>query len=262
MSICSSVALAAAIVAANLHWPFPRRAPGIVEYKPLTVVRTTSAGFVDELMVDAGQFVRCGDVLAKLSNDALVEERRLVELSVEESKLRCRLYRQRGEMAKYQAEVEHLNNFQSQREQKETQVCGLTIVAAADGEVIGRNLSSLLGRYLEEGQEVCRIGQEGAKEIQLSIHQDDVESFQARIGSPVTVRGANGLLTATLSGISPRATDQATILSLCTPHGGPLPVRTAEENNNRESLQLLAPRFIGHVELGPETSRQLRAGQL
>jgi hypothetical protein len=44
--------------------------------------------------------------------------------------------------------------------------------------------------------------------------------------------------------------------------GGPLQVLTEDDATGRNTVKLLDPRFTGQIELTPETSRQLRAGQL
>jgi putative peptide zinc metalloprotease protein len=242
--------------------PFPRRSPGIIEYKPITVVRSASAGFVREILVAPGDTVAAGDVIAKLENVNLRDELRLVELAIDESDLRSRLTRQRGEMAAHQAEQDKLVALKTQYEAKAKQIDGLIVRAPATGQVVGRTLPLLLDSYLQEGDEVCRIGKESEKEIQLSIHQDDLQAFQARIGASVAIRGSSGVLYADLTSITPRATDQPTHPALCSSHGGPLPVRADHSKNSSEGVRLLEPHFVGHVTLPIEESEQLRAGQL
>lgn len=260
--VTAVVAGGAAIFLAYTPSPFPRRSPGIIEYKPITVVRSGSAGFVREILVSPGESVEAGDVIATLENVALRDELRLIELAIEESELRSRLRRQRGEMAEHQAEQDKLVAFQARHDAKSKQVNRLVVRAPAAGQVIGRTLPLLLDSYLHEGAELCRIGKEDEKEIQLSIHQDDVQSFQLRIGARVAVRGAEGVLYADLSSITPRATDHPTHPALCSSHGGPLPVRTDHNKNSTEGVRLLEPRFVGHVTLPADESERLRAGQL
>ncbi|MBI2477437.1 MAG: biotin/lipoyl-binding protein [Planctomycetia bacterium] len=242
--------------------PFPRRSPGIIEYKPITVVRSGSAGFVREILVSPGDTVAAGDVIAKLDNVKLRDELRLVELAIDESELRSRLTRQRGEMAAQQAEQDKLVALKTQYEAKAKQVAGLVVRASATGQVIGRTLPLLLDSYMQEGDELCRIGRENEKEIQLSIHQNDLQAFQARIGASVAIRGSSGVLYADLTSITPRATDLATHPALCSTHGGPLPVRADHNKNSPEGVRLLEPHFVGHVTLPIMESEQLRAGQL
>lgn len=243
-------------------WPFPRRSPGVVEYEPLSVVRAKSAGFLQEIHVTPGEMVAAGQLLARLENPELHNQLKLLELSVKESELRCRIYRQRHEMAAYQAEAEQLAALQKQLAEKQKQVAGLSIRASTGGQVIGRALPHLIGTYLTEGEELCRVGRESAKEIQLSIHQDDVESFQARVGQTLSIRSSNGLVHASLTRISPRASERATHPALCAPNGGPLPVRQTSDGDSNDGIVLLEPRFIGHVTLPAEHGQQLRAGQL
>ena len=243
-------------------WPFPRRSPGIVEYENLSVVRAESEGFLREILVSPGEEVTVGQVLARLENPELPNQLELLELNTKASKLRCRMHRQRREMASHQAESEQLAAYETQLAEKQKQVEGLSIRASSAGQIIGRTLPQLVGTYLDEGQALCQIARESAKEIQLSIHQDDVESFQERIGQRLAIRSANGLAYASLTRISPRATEHATHPALCASHGGPLAVRQASEGDSADQIVLLEPRFIGHVSLQPQHGHQLRAGQL
>ncbi|MBC8356717.1 MAG: HlyD family efflux transporter periplasmic adaptor subunit [Planctomycetes bacterium] len=242
--------------------PFPRRSPGIIEYKPITVLRSDSAGFVRDILVSPGDSVEIGDMIATLENVALLDELRLVELAIKESDLRSRLLRKRGEMAAYQAEQDKLVALKAQFEAKQKQVDGLIVRASASGQIVGRTLPLLLDSYMQVGDELCRIGKENEKEVQLSIHQDDVQAFQAKIGARVAVRASDGVIYADLTSITPRATDHPTHPALCSSHGGPLPVRADHDNNSREGIRLLEPRFVGHVTLRTNDSEQVRAGQL
>ena len=252
----------ATILFAYTPSPFPRRSAGIIEYKPITVVRSGSPGFVREILVSPGETVAAGDVIANLENVILRDELRLVELAINESDLRSRLTRQRGEMAAHQAEQDKLLALQTQYEAKARQVESLVVRAPAAGQIVGRMLPLLLDSYLQEGDEVCRIGKENEKEVQLSIHQNDLQAFQARIGASVAIRGSSGVLYADLSSITPRATDHPTHPALCSSHGGPLPVRADHTKNSPEGMRLLEPHFVGHVTLPISASEQLRAGQL
>lgn len=242
--------------------PFPRRSPGVVEYKPITVVRSGSRGFVRKILVAPGELVETGDVIARLENALLVDELRLVELAIKESDLRSRLRRQRGEMSAYQAEQDKLVALNAQYEAKAKQVEGLIVRAPAAGQVVGRMLPLLLDSFLQEGDELCRIGKETEKEIQLSIHQDDVQAFQAKVGASVAIRGSSGVLYADLTSITPRATDHPAHPALCSSHGGPLPVRTDYNKDSPEGVRLLEPHFVGHVTLPVTESKQFSAGQL
>lgn len=260
----SSVALAGSCAVLFLYVPspFPRRSPGIVEYKPITTVRSESGGFVREIVVSPGDRVSEGDVLARLENRELEDELRLVELAVQQSELRSRLHRQRGEMSQFQTEQDKLVALRAQRDERQREVHELVVVAPADGQVIGRRLPILLNTYVKQGDELCHIAMEREKEIQLSIHQDDVEAFQAQVGARVSIRCPSGRVYANLSSITPRATDRPTHPALCSTHGGPLPVRANSSDDSRDAIRLLEPRFIGHILLPDESSEDLLAGQL
>ena len=53
-------------------WPCAYRAPAMVEYAPLAIVRAASDGFVREVQVEIGQKVERGQVLVALENEQLL----------------------------------------------------------------------------------------------------------------------------------------------------------------------------------------------
>ena len=248
-------------------WPGVVWAPAIVEYSTMAVVRAGSAGFVRQVMVKNGQFVTEGDVLLVLANDELRAELADLDLQIKDVRLLGRAHMQNGRMAAYQAEMKRYESLDKQRQQKRVQVEQLTVVAPIGGQIIGRNLPSIRGTYVNEGAELFSIGNKRAKEIQISVAQEDLETFSHRLGKPVSVRvrGA-GRLISSCQTVSPRASLKPLHAGLIAPNGGPLAVhrRTDEmapTEQETESYELLAPRFLAVVSLDERDSSRLHAGQ-
>jgi putative peptide zinc metalloprotease protein len=252
---------------ASTPWPFAVRAPAVVEYAPLTVVRTASSGFVREVHVIDGQCVGEGDVLAVLESAELQQELADLELAVEQSHLKARMHEKSQHLAAYQAELENAEALAKKHREKQSQVDGLTIRAPVGGRVIGRNLDALDGRYFSAGSAIVSIGAENRKEVQIAISQDDVDAFAACVDRPLTARLVGGVrLDAVLQKVNPRASVTPPHPSLCAPNGGPLPVRqvgagSSEPHSGDDKFELLEPGFSGVVALDGRQSAQLRAGQ-
>jgi putative peptide zinc metalloprotease protein len=247
-------------------WPCAYRAPAMVEYAPLAVVRAASDGFVREIHVTPGQQVEPGQVLVVLENQALQLEVSQLQIRVRQSTSEVRALRYEAKTADSQAVMEQLASLESRLREKEEQLNSLTLRAPIGGTVVSYDLNSLSGTYLKRGAEVLVIGLEDRKELKISIAQEDVETFNGHLQQPVWVRlhGAPGFATS-LTKISPRARLELSSQGFAAPCGGPLPVRVlnslATDGASSIDYQLLSPRFDGDANLLPEQSRQLSAGQ-
>ncbi len=252
-----------------LPWSAARRAPAIVEYAPLTIVRADSSGFIREIHVAGGQTVKQGDVLAVLENGELTTELKDLELTIKQSEIKSRAHHRKGRLAAYQAELETRRSLEKQAVEKRLQVASLVVRAPCRGVVIGRNLEDRLGMYVEQGGEIASLGDETQKELQISVSQDDVDLFATQVARPVRVRlPGSSVFFGTLVKLRPRANQHPPHPSFCAPVGGPLPAKAKDdsESDNTDDDELpyefLEPRFSGTVALSPEQSNKVRAGQL
>lgn len=246
-------------------WPLSVRAPAVVEFAPHSVVRTASDGFVREVFVRDHQLVESGQPLARLVNDQLELERHDLQLQIRQSELRCRIYQRSNELAAYQAEQQKLRSLELKLAERQGQVDALTIRAPLAGMVTRRDLDTIVGTFLKAGSEILSIGDPTKKELRVAVAQDDLEHFTAQVGSTVKVRLSGRLVfSASLGHVMPRASLQSPHFALCAAAGGPLPVRPTDSKSEHAAsgdFELLAPRFIGVVPLGPEQSTPLLAGQ-
>jgi putative peptide zinc metalloprotease protein len=269
--LCGVAASGLIAIAATVYLflrPATITAPGVVEYRPLVVVRAASPGFIRELCVRDGEVVAAGQRLVVLENRDLAVELRLAEIEIEKSVARCRALRQAGETAKEQAERSQQAAIQKKRDELAQQLQDLIVVAPAAGQIVGRNLDAWLGRYVETGAELFRIGDEAAKEVLLAVDQEDVELFEARGDTALRVRvaaaGADTLLARDLS-IEPRGTTRPPHEALSARLGGPLPVLARDHAAGPASPpadELLDACFKAALPLTADQSRRLRAGQL
>jgi putative peptide zinc metalloprotease protein len=269
---CSTIGLAgivAFLLLTTVPWPGTLQAPAVVEYSPLTVVRAASPGFVSDVRVHGGQLVENGQILAVLQNEELELELADLNLALEQSEVKSRIYEHERRMAAWQAEAKTVESLQKKCLEKQVQVDKLTVRAPASGRVISRDPETLLGVYLEPGDEIISIGNEIHKELQIAISQDDLIPFKTAVGRSLQVRLPGGrVFPAPLLRISPRASLQCFHSALSAVNGGPLAVkanksdadeRDFDSDNNHE---LLAPHLVGTVELTDGQSLQLKAGQV
>jgi putative peptide zinc metalloprotease protein len=268
---CSTIGIAtilALLLLTTIPWPGTPRAPAIVEFSPLTVIRAASPGFVADIRVHGGQFVEKGQILVVLQNEELELELADLELGLQQAEIKSRIYEHEREMAAWQAEAKNRESLQKKRQEKQIQVDTLTVRAPTTGTVIGRNLETLLGVYLEPGDEILSIGSQQHKELQVAVSQEDLIPFKTALGERLHVRLPGGqAFPSRLSRITPRATLECPHPALSAVNGGPLPVKakspnTDEPQNSDQNHQLLEPLFTGTIELTNEQSRQLNAGQV
>jgi putative peptide zinc metalloprotease protein len=254
-----------------LPWPGGATAPGIVEYAPLEIIRTTSAGFVQQVPVRPGQPVRQGQVLAVLENDELLRELEELKLSIAQSVIKSRIFHRNRELAQYQVEHENRLSLLKKKAQLEDQVAEMTMRAPRAGRVIGRDLDILVGTYVEPGTMLMAIGVEENKEIRLSISEERIETFQKSVGRypHLRIRGrSEPVRQGRLEKIGPRASAKVEHPALGAPAGGPLAVRQVARNQAEPrddadlETEFVSPRFTGVVQLPLDVSLSLRAGEL
>ena len=256
-----------AVLLTNVLWPVAITAPGIVRYAPETIVRANCAGFVAEVRVEGGQTVSPGDVLVVLVNRDLACEAQRLAVDLDEARLTRRVLEQQSELAKAQAEDEKIRTLESRLAEKQAQVAQLIVRAPRSGQIIGRRMDSLRGTWRERGSELLAIGDESAKEIRLSIDQEDIEQFRTLVdGDLHAYLPGMQPLRAKLAKVEPRATTKPLDASLCAPCGGTLAARqvknaAVDSAHLTQRYETLSPRFTGIIPLDCTASRQVRSGQ-
>ena len=263
-------AIVAGLCLPCVPWPGGTTAPAVVDYWPLHVVRAYGPGFVREVRVRCGEAVCAGQVIAVTANDELESEMADLELAVQQSQLALRSCQAKQDAAGYQAEREKLEDLQHRLAQRRQQVDRLVVRAPAAGRIVTRQPESLAGRYLRAGDEIVAIGSEQAKELRVSVAQDDVARFLPRVGQPLAARIGEATIASRLSRVEPRASLTPPHPALSAAEGGPLAVRPQDpadgdrperDKTGREPYELLAPRFAAQVVLSADQSLALGAGQ-
>jgi len=257
-------------LALMLPWPGSVAAPAVVQYDPLTVVRAGIAGFVREVCVTGGELVSTGQVLASLSNEEESLQLADLELQIQQSTLKTREMRKSGDIAKYQVELNNRKTLETKANELRERLAGLRVKAPVSGRIIGRNLETMIGQYVAAGDQLLAIGVEASKQLEASIAQEDVDRFQAQVGSRVRarVRGRGMVAPGTkLAGLGPAASRRLSHPALGAQNGGPLAMTEVAPDpempgDDTASLELVAPRLDAKISLPPEIAADLRAGEL
>jgi putative peptide zinc metalloprotease protein len=179
---CFAVA-AVAIVAGILLIPTPLRVQGTLVLTPARpqVIYAEVPGVLKEMTVRDGDWVKKGDVIAKLSNPTKQRERESLQEQNDSnfakaawfgtsSDLDSRaLARQHDQMAR---DLEKAINDVSD------QIAKLTIYADRDGQVIGLPHHETIGQYLKPGKPFCQIGDPHKLEAHMLLDQADRDLIQ------------------------------------------------------------------------------------
>ncbi len=268
--VCGSMIAASVAMAVTVPAPSVVSAPIIVDYKPLTVVRAETSGFVSEIHVANQQTVQAGELLVVLRNRELEAELAQVVSEVAKSKLRGKSLKKQEKIAEWQAEQAAQESLEEQLGELQGKQDRLKIYAAESGRLIARDLASKLGTHLEAGTELCSIGTEECKEAIALVSQSDARHIANSENSQVDLRiwGRPQLKSAKLASLTPRARDDLPHFAFAGAYGGPLDVvqRNQVEQESATSelegeLMLTEPRVQVWLELDPQTSLGLRAGE-
>ena len=248
----------------TLKAPAIKSAPAIVQFSEETNLRTDTAGFIQNILVNDGQRVQKGQLLVVLENPEVRNEANELSRMIEESEIQYRIYRKQNEKSLALAEQTKQKELKEQLEEKAKAVSGLKISAPFDGFIFQRNLTNRLGSFVHRGDEILTIAPFNTKEVVVSIDQSDLESIHKNVGNPIKIiMPGLPLFQSKLSRINPRASTIATHPSLCAHADGPLPVRPINSDTNTQApdFELLSPRFNAFIELKETQSSRLRSGQ-
>ncbi len=264
-----AVAALATVLLVAGPWPGLVCAPAVVQPDPWSIVRSEVAGFVQSIEVRNGQYVQAGQILAHLDNQELVTELAELELQIEEIQRFRDQLQWEMKLPEAQIQSQYLEALRKRSAQKQDEVDRLIVRSPIDGQVVERNLASLMATYVQPGAELLSVAGPG-RALHVSIDQDDLDRFSCRIGAPIFL-SLQGRPAAPLEGriqrIHPQASQQLTLVALGAAAGGPLAVRpvwnvSQPEKPAEEAFQLVSPRFHGVVNLSAPSSGLLSTGQV
>lgn len=231
-------------------WPQRMRSAGFVEFSEVAVIRAACPGNIAILHVADGQQVAPGQQIATLENAEIVAKAQMHELDADLTTLKARGHLHQQRLSDFRAE-DALSEARAQAvNESRRKVESLVIHSPISGVVMARRLADQEGKYLKEGDELCRVAQ-GQVEIRLSVPQRDLERFQSRIGKLVTVRLPSGTVEGEVISLDPMGSLSALDPALLAPMGGPLAAKAnstkGDNADNQEAWTLPEPHFLAKV---------------
>jgi len=131
-----------------------------------------------------------------------------------------------------------------------------------NGRIVTRNLESKRGTYVNQGDTIISIGDDGHKELHVAVAQNDLEHFMKTPGQTVMIHiPQKSLLSCPIENFVPRATVTLNHPALAASWGGDLPVKPVSSNDTQNEFELLEPRFNIIVSIATDKCSELRAGQ-
>ncbi len=243
--IVGSGAAVLALLAAFAPAPGTVRAPMVIQYDDMAVVRTRTAGFVTQLHVVEGQQVTKGAALVTMINPELLADVQRIEAELASAELRANAYRSTGDISSWKIEYESIAALEKQLSELRQQQQQLHIIAPQSGIVVAADLEQLDGAYLKMGDEVISVGSPESVHALALVDQADAAWLRQDTGDTgawLKVWGTTGGgIEGRIDEVSPRATNHIPHFSFASNYGGPLSTvsRSQVESRIPESSSLM-----------------------
>ncbi len=206
----ASLIVAAGVVAAMLFMPFPMHveAPLVIEPSGVRHIYNSTPGRIAAVLVQPGQYVRRGDVLAELENTERQDRLRALQSALDVQQIEVAIHQARGDATQEAIAQENLRAITEEVADYERQLRRLVITAPCDGRVISAppigepTLSSArkslprwhgtpldpanVGCYLEAGTHLLSIAPNDRYQAVLVVDQFDRPEFDQ--GSAVKMK--------------------------------------------------------------------------
>jgi putative peptide zinc metalloprotease protein len=243
--------------------PWQPTIPGVIAYHRPHILRNEAEGFVNSVRLEAGTHVRKGDVLAVLSNPNLEIDYQLKHIEVTSLREQSISLRSKGKIGESQSIKAKLEAAEEQLLQLDRKRQNLSILSPCDGKLVDWNLPDRLGHYLDIGQDIGLITETEQLEVIGYVAQTDIALLKESADKQVAIRFANGnVLSATLTEIVPRASDQLDAIQLAAIHGGPLTVTQIASEKGSSEMRLPSPRIPIKALLAQDNSQGICPGQI
>jgi len=251
------VAFGTALIVASLvgvyfvPWYSRITAPAIVDYKHVCEVRNPVGGFVEQVLVEEGDEVEAGQLLAVLKNRELELDAERLQVEIDQSAGRARKFRQAHEIAAFQVETENRRALELRLGDLLARLAKLEVQAPIAGTVTRADLNQLRGTFAKRGERILSIGAKGAMRLHVLVAQEDADVLR----SPQTQRGQVHIwggdvrwFPVHFERVHPRATTTLVHPALGSESGGPLPVRARLGNqDSADRWELLEPHILAEA---------------
>jgi len=249
--------------------PSVMSAPVVIDYEPLSIVRSRTFGFAERLHVRDGDSVQRGDLLVSLSNPEMRHELASLQTDIEITQLKISTLQTKDEISRMQLEQQSLGALLKRRQELETHIANLEVRAPQSGTILAREFATVEGKYFSPGDEFLSIGTPGMLHAIALARQTDIGWIDQEQPLSVEIflwgRDHNQSIPGRVKHIDPRARDKVVHEAFAATAGGPLDVVSRQQTEGNDSaadaLKLTQPRVAIKVELSDASENRLRAGQ-
>ena len=257
-------AMSVAGYALTARSPFARRVPVIVRFHSEQRVRASADAFVKSVHVQCGQRVAQGTLLIELESPELVLRLEEHRDDLKTTRINEIEARKNGDLSVAAAESEHAESLLRQIEELETEVANLKPHAERDGLIIGSHLDSLMGRYMNQGDQMMSVCDPQEKELLASVGPSDIEAYQqvCKARKTATIRLRGGFrFEANPSPLRPRALNSLPHPALGANVGGPIAIEMTSSDSG-DGPTPTEPQMESVTPLHPLVSCQIQSGQI
>lgn len=250
--------LVALLVGTVCLLPMPLRslAEGVIWVPERGLVRASTAGFVEQVVVPSGTAVRQGDVLIVCRDPVLEKQEQVLHWRLQELQTR---YTMQWLDDLSQAEIlkEEIALVAEQLARVRERIADLTIRSRADGTFVVPEAPDLPGQFVKQGTHLAYVLDLTTLTARVVVSQEDVDLVRQRTHS-VEVRLAERLahpLAAVLWREVPGATQQLPSLALGSQGGGSIAIDPLDAQGTKTLQRLFQfdiklPSLAGVVTIG------------
>ena len=263
------------ILAQWLPGPTAIRAPCVIEYDPLTVIHSESAGVIREVLVDDCDTVKKGQLILTMENPELQSEFTEVNVRLKQAKLRSKVYRKEENIGLFQAQQKRVEALEQRLAKLHRMVDSLQVCAPAAGQVITADLKNKKGTFIHAGDRLFSVAQPDCKKVIALVSQYDAKWLSTHQGDAgkFIVWGNDEIEKSRAYHILPTASTTIPHLALAATNGGPMTVVTNTDptngtqaspksnGSNKSQLRLSSPHVTVEFQLSKQQAKQYHAGQ-
>lgn len=227
-----------------MPWPFAPYGNGVVDFSDQQIIRATSDGFLTKVLVQHGQHVSKGDLLAELENQELEFKYRSLVVDRQIAIVESRKLKREKKLAEYQAEQRKIQNLNEQIRILKNQTGKLLLTAPCDGFVVANDLNNNVGAFFKQGEIVMKVVSTNAVEIVSCVQAFDAPLFRKSLNRKVIIEFESGSrMESQLRTVEPKAIQEIIHPALSAQNGGPLPVKAGDPREEAEETELAKPVF-------------------
>jgi len=261
--IASAVlALTIVVVGLNTSSPLRRSVPVMVQYRDEQIVRAPAAGFVTEVNVQSGQWVKKGDLLLVIKDDDLILRRDQMKDELEVAISKQRQMSNRGELGAAEAQSETVRSLKDSLLELDASIAQLEATASRNGVIVSPHPERQLGRHVKPGDVLLKVADPSDKELLVVFPEAEWAGYSRVFTQgnslPARLRGGFRVNVKPLPA-RPRFSDRLPNPSFAGNGGGDIPVIQTPETE--EGFRAAFPVGEAVAMLTPIDSKRVLSGQ-